>query len=58
MAFRQVRDLLLWVVEFHEQLGAQYRHLASQQQDERMKNFSSSVAPFPVIKPVACRHIS
>lgn len=37
MAFRQVQDLLEWVVEFHNQLATQYRVLAGEQQDERMK---------------------
>ena len=37
MAFRQVRDLLGWIRDFHEQLGKQYVRLANQQQDERMK---------------------
>ncbi|QJD58244.1 hypothetical protein HG264_04620 [Pseudomonas sp. gcc21] len=37
MAFRQVQDLLEWVVEFHNQLAAQYRRLAGEQQYERMR---------------------
>ncbi|MHB0776071.1 2-hydroxyacyl-CoA dehydratase [Halomonas sp. WWR20] len=37
MAFRQVKDLLGWIVDFHEQLAARYENLADEQQDERMK---------------------
>jgi hypothetical protein len=37
MVFRQVKDLLAWIHDFHEQLGGQYAHLAETQQDERMK---------------------
>ncbi|MFO8045369.1 MAG: 2-hydroxyacyl-CoA dehydratase [Halomonas sp.] len=37
MAFRQVKDLLAWIHDFHEQLSLQYVHLADNQQDERMK---------------------
>ncbi len=36
MAFRQVKDLIRWTSDFHETLGAQYHHLAAEQQDERM----------------------
>jgi hypothetical protein len=37
MAFRQVKELLAWIHDFHEQLGHQYARLADEQQDERMK---------------------
>nr|WP_298055864.1 2-hydroxyacyl-CoA dehydratase [uncultured Halomonas sp.] len=37
MAFRQVKDLLTWIYEFHHQLSDQYTTLADQQSDERMK---------------------
>lgn len=37
MAFRQVKELLQWVAEFHEKLAARYSHLAGEQSDERMK---------------------
>ncbi len=37
MAFRQVKDLLGWVHDFHEQLGSQYARLAETATDERMK---------------------
>lgn len=37
MAFKQVKDLLNWIISFHKQLGDQYRLLASSQDDERMK---------------------
>jgi hypothetical protein len=37
MAFRQVKDLLAWIHDFHEQLSGQYARLAELQQDERMK---------------------
>jgi len=37
MAFRQVRDLLEWVHDFHERLGRQYSGLAEEAADERMK---------------------
>tara|TARA_R110002110_G_scaffold96839_1_gene249045 strand:- start:12771 stop:13229 length:459 start_codon:yes stop_codon:yes gene_type:complete len=37
MAFRQVKELLQWVCDFHESLAARYTHLASNQGDERMK---------------------
>lgn len=37
MAFRQVKDLLTWIVDFHNQLSEQYSTLASQQSDERMQ---------------------
>jgi len=37
MAFRQVKELLEWIVDFHEQLAKQYAHLADEQADERMK---------------------
>lgn len=37
MAFRQVKELLEWIHDFHEQLGSQYTRLASEQHDERMK---------------------
>jgi hypothetical protein len=36
MAFRQVKDLLHWVVKFHDTLGTQYRNLSDEQSDERM----------------------
>lgn len=37
MAYRQVKDLLQWVVSFHEALGAQYKGLAAEHSEERMK---------------------
>jgi len=37
MAFRQVKELLQWVCDFHESLAAKYSHLASEQHDERME---------------------
>lgn len=37
MAFHQVKDLLQWIIDFHEKLGNQYRHLSEAQTDERMK---------------------
>ncbi|CAM4210503.1 hypothetical protein VRRI112168_17940 [Vreelandella rituensis] len=37
MAFRQVQDLLHWIVEFHDQLAEQYGELAGSQTDERMR---------------------
>lgn len=37
MAFRQVRELLQWVCDFHESLATKYNLLASEQGDERMK---------------------
>lgn len=37
MAYRQVKDLLQWIVDFHEALGAQYRHLSEEHTDERLK---------------------
>lgn len=37
MAFRQVKDLLTWIYDFHNQLSEQYTTLANQQSDERMK---------------------
>lgn len=37
MVFRQIEDLLRWVVTFHSQLSEQYIRLAGQQADERMR---------------------
>ncbi|MBS9403453.1 2-hydroxyacyl-CoA dehydratase [Halomonas sp. TRM85114] len=37
MAFRQVKDLLEWIHDFHARLSDQYTTLADQQPDERMK---------------------
>lgn len=37
MAFRQVKDLIHWVVDFHDQLAKQYAQLADEQGDERMR---------------------
>ncbi|HSH47751.1 MAG TPA: 2-hydroxyacyl-CoA dehydratase [Halomonas sp.] len=37
MAFRQVKDLLEWVHDFHRQLGQQYEQLAETAPDERMR---------------------
>ncbi|MFO7550886.1 MAG: hypothetical protein R6W80_05740 [Haliea sp.] len=37
MAFRQVKELLQWVCDFHASLAARYTQLASEQDDERMK---------------------
>ncbi|MEH6643860.1 2-hydroxyacyl-CoA dehydratase [Vreelandella glaciei] len=37
MAFRQVKDLLEWIYDFHVRLSDQYTALADQQIDERMK---------------------
>lgn len=37
MAFRQVKDLLKWICDFHKRLSDQYTTLADQQPDERMK---------------------
>lgn len=37
MAFRQVKDLLVWIGDFHAQLGKQYAQLAEEKQDERMR---------------------
>ncbi|TFH87685.1 2-hydroxyacyl-CoA dehydratase [Billgrantia azerbaijanica] len=37
MAFRQVKDLLHWIVDFHDQLARQYARLADEQADERMR---------------------
>lgn len=36
MAFRQVSELLDWIVDFHQQLGAMYTRRAGEQRDERM----------------------
>ncbi|MCE8043748.1 2-hydroxyacyl-CoA dehydratase [Halomonas daqingensis] len=37
MAFRQVKDLLVWIRDFHARLGEQYAQLAEVQQSERMR---------------------
>lgn len=37
MAFRQVKDLLQWVCDFHGSLATRYNLLATEQGDERMK---------------------
>lgn len=37
MAFRQVKELLQWVCDFHASLAARYTQLANDQGDERMK---------------------
>jgi len=37
MAFRQVKELMEWIVGFHQKLGDMYTRLASEQSDERMK---------------------
>lgn len=37
MAFRQVKDLLVWIHDFHVRLGEQYAQLAEEQQSERMR---------------------
>lgn len=37
MAFRQVKDLLAWIHDFHVQLSNQYADLAETATDERMK---------------------
>lgn len=37
MAFRQVKDLLEWIYDFHGRLSDQYTSLADQQPDERIK---------------------
>ncbi|MEQ9463160.1 MAG: hypothetical protein RJQ10_05835 [Haliea sp.] len=37
MAFRQVKELLQWVCDFHESLAVRYATLASEQDNERMK---------------------
>jgi rubrerythrin len=37
MAFRQVKDLLVWIHDFHARLGEQYAQLAEEQQSERMR---------------------
>ncbi|OJA04427.1 hypothetical protein QHL1GM_02920 [Halomonas sp. QHL1] len=37
MAFRQVKDLLTWIYDFHNQLSEQYTTLANQHSDERMQ---------------------
>ncbi len=44
MAFHQVKDLLQWIIDFHEKLGSQYRHLSEAQTDERMKMTLSFLA--------------
>lgn len=37
MAFRQVKELLQWVVELHQRLGDMYTRLGNEQTDQRMK---------------------
>ena len=37
MAFRQMKDLIEWIAEFHETLERQYGQLADKQDDERMQ---------------------
>ncbi|MDO9519410.1 MAG: 2-hydroxyacyl-CoA dehydratase [Pseudohongiella sp.] len=37
MAFRQVRELLLWVMDFHQTLADKYSGLAREQPDELMR---------------------
>nr|WP_298249428.1 2-hydroxyacyl-CoA dehydratase [uncultured Halomonas sp.] len=37
MAFRQVKDLLEWIHDFHRELGDQYTRLAETAPDERMQ---------------------
>lgn len=37
MAFRQVKELLQWVCDFHQSLSVRYARLASEQSDERMQ---------------------
>lgn len=37
MVFRQVKDLLVWIRDFHARLGEQYAQLAEEQQSERMQ---------------------
>jgi hypothetical protein len=37
MAFKQLKNLIEWVVEYHEALEHQYTHLAASQPDERMR---------------------
>lgn len=37
MAFRQMKDLLEWLHDFHDRLFDQYTSLANQQPDERMR---------------------
>lgn len=37
MAFKQLKDLIEWITEYHETLEKQYETLASSQTDERMQ---------------------
>lgn len=37
MAFRQIKELMEWIVGFHQQLGTMYARLAGEQNDGRMK---------------------
>jgi hypothetical protein len=44
MAFKQVKDLIEWITEYHEMLEKQYKALASSQGDERMQMALSFLA--------------
>jgi len=44
MAFRQVKNLIEWITEYHETLERQYQTLANNQKDERMQMALSFLA--------------
>ncbi len=44
MAFKQLKDLIEWITEYHEMLEKQYETLASSQDDERMQMALSFLA--------------
>jgi DNA-binding ferritin-like protein len=37
MAFKQLKDLIQWITEYHEKLERQYQDLAGAQDDERVR---------------------
>lgn len=44
MAFKQMKDLIEWITEYHEMLEKQYKTLAGSQNDERMQMALSFLA--------------
>jgi len=44
MAFKQLKDVIEWVTEYHEMLERQYETLASRQDNERMQMALSFLA--------------
>lgn len=44
MAFKQLKDLIEWITEYHEMLEKQYETLASSQDNERMRMALSFLA--------------